>query len=202
MTPPPQNSVEGIRKAAIWAQGRLCKVWYKCVVAMGTDGREDLEYLLNSTFLSFAATVRTDCDRSVVIATLEMLEDLLKSLKVFSPFPLTEKPLSSLLVSLHDIFNNKVYTVLHVGHHNLSVWACGVVCVCVVWCVCVCGVVCVCVCVVWYGVVCVCGVCGVCVCVGCVCVCVCVCVVWYGVVCVWCVWCVCVWAFGVVCVGV
>ncbi len=107
--------MEGIRKAAIWAQGRLCKVWYKCVVAMDTESRESIEYLLNSTFLSFAATVRTDCDRSVVIATLETLEDLLKSLKGNSPFPLTQKPLSSLLVSLQDIFNNKVTTYcLHV----------------------------------------------------------------------------------------
>ncbi len=101
--------MEGIRKASIWAQGRLCKVWYKCVVAMGSDDdRANTNFLLNSTLLNFAAVIRTDCDRSVVIATLETVEDLLKALREVGPFPLEERGLSSLLVSLQDVFNNKV----------------------------------------------------------------------------------------------
>ena len=75
---------------------------------MTMAGRDNLEVLINSTLLSFAATVRTDCDRSVVIATLETLEDLFKGLREVGPFPIQDKPLSSLLVSVQDVFNNKV----------------------------------------------------------------------------------------------
>ena len=68
---------------------------------------DDVEVLVNSTLLSMAATVRTDYDRTVVLATLESLEDLLKSLKE-SSFPLENKPLESLVTSLQDIFEQKV----------------------------------------------------------------------------------------------
>ncbi len=75
---------------------------------MTPDGRDNLDILLNSTLLSFAAVVRTDCDRSVVIATLETLEDLLKALRKDGPFQLQERGLTSLLVSVQDLLNNKV----------------------------------------------------------------------------------------------
>lgn len=42
----------------------------------------ELEYLVNGSILSLSATARTDSDRSVVGTTLEVLESLLKSLKV------------------------------------------------------------------------------------------------------------------------
>ena len=42
----------------------------------------ELEYLINSTVLSLAATARTDSDRNVVGTALETMESLFKSLKV------------------------------------------------------------------------------------------------------------------------
>ena len=42
----------------------------------------ELEYLVNGTVLSLAATARTDSDRNVVGTALETLESLFKSLKV------------------------------------------------------------------------------------------------------------------------
>ncbi len=68
---------------------------------------DNIEYLVNSTLLSMAATVRTDTDRSVVLATLESLEDLVKALKSAS-FRLAEEPLESLAVSIQDILEQKV----------------------------------------------------------------------------------------------
>ena len=57
-----------------------------------------------------SATVRTDCDQSVVGATLEALEDLLKSLKT-PPFPMQERVVSSLMVSVQDIVEYKVHVL-------------------------------------------------------------------------------------------
>lgn len=68
---------------------------------------DDLDYLINNTLGSMAATVRTDCDQTVVGATLEALEDLLKSLKT-PPFPMQERVISSLMVSVQDIVEYKV----------------------------------------------------------------------------------------------
>ena len=42
----------------------------------------ELEYLVNGTVLSLAATARTDSDRNVVGTALETLESLFNSLKV------------------------------------------------------------------------------------------------------------------------
>lgn len=71
----------------------------------------DLEILINCTLVSLAATVRTDPDRTVVIATLESTDDLLRSLKSTS-FVLTGKALESLMVSLQDILECKVRLAL------------------------------------------------------------------------------------------
>lgn len=54
-----------------------------------------------------AAVVRTDADRTVVIATLEALESLLKFLKGV-PFIMEHNPLESLSVSLQDVLELKV----------------------------------------------------------------------------------------------
>ena len=78
---------------------------------------ENLDVLVNSTLLSMAATVRTDSDRTVVIATLETLEDMLKGLKG-TLFCLADKPMESLAVSLQDIFEQKVivsFTSIHIA---------------------------------------------------------------------------------------
>ena len=53
-----------------------------------------------------AAVLRTDDDRTVVITTLEALEQLLKFLKGV-PFTLERNPLESLSVSLQDILELK-----------------------------------------------------------------------------------------------
>lgn len=95
-----QHSHEGIRKAAIYAVGQFCRLWYKWLREAGSTDlgiphtsscvqcmklllhTGELEYLVNGTVLSLSATARTDSDRNVVGITLETLETLLKSLKV------------------------------------------------------------------------------------------------------------------------
>ena len=72
----------------------------------------ELEGLINSTLVSLAATVRTDSERSVVIATLETLEDFLKSVKTLS-FPMAGKALESLVVSVQDILEQKVRNIFN-----------------------------------------------------------------------------------------
>ena len=74
----------------------------------------NIDVLLNNTLGSMAATVRTDSDRSVVTATLEAIEDLLKSLRPLS-FPMQERVLSSLVVSVQDILEDKVRYIQNVA---------------------------------------------------------------------------------------
>ena len=68
--------------------------------------------LINSTVASFAAIVKTDSDKTVVVATLESLDDVLKSLRKLS-FPITEEVADSLLVAVQDVLENKVLVHLH-----------------------------------------------------------------------------------------
>ena len=67
----------------------------------------NMDVLVNNTLGSMAATVRADSDRSVVTATLEAVEDLLKTLRPLS-FPMQDRVLSSLVVSVQDILEDKV----------------------------------------------------------------------------------------------
>ena len=82
-----------------------------CLPFLSSTSLADLEILINSTIVSLAATVRTDPDRTVVIATLESTDDLFRSLKSTS-FVLTEKALESLMVSIQDILECKVRSAL------------------------------------------------------------------------------------------
>lgn len=67
-----------------------------------------MESLVNSTLSSFAAVIRTDSDKTVVVATLETLEDILKPLHKLS-FPVKEPAVTSLMTSIQDVMENKVY---------------------------------------------------------------------------------------------
>ena len=104
----------------------------------------EIEYLVNNTVLSFAATARTDNDRNVVGTALETLEAIFKSLKVrvqkchptilnFSFFQGTEfamstQACSSILVSLQDILHNKVTSSVCAKNRILNiVWYPGTV---------------------------------------------------------------------------
>ncbi len=87
-----------------------------CVCCHGNCGRhylimytspDDVEVLVNYTMSSFAAVIRTDSDKTVVMATLETLYDVLKPLKALS-FPIEEKVVDSLMTSIQDILDNKV----------------------------------------------------------------------------------------------
>ena len=84
---------------------------------------DSLHVQTNLLIGSLAATVRTDAERYVAIATLETLEDLLRCLRELS-FPLAEAPLESLLVSVHDVLEMKVTNltpgVIKVGHHGIG----------------------------------------------------------------------------------
>ena len=56
---------------------------------------------------NFAAMIKTDSDKTVVVATLESLDDLLKALKKLS-LEVTEETLDGLIVAVQDILDNKV----------------------------------------------------------------------------------------------
>lgn len=94
-----------------------------------------MDVLVNNTLGSMAATVRTDSDRSVVTATLEAVEDLLKALRPLS-FPMQDRVLSSLVVSVQDILEDKVSSEgmqhsLVLCHSQVLFQANGVQCMCV-----------------------------------------------------------------------
>ncbi len=74
-----------------------------CVVS------ENVCYLVSSALSSFAAVVRTDADKTVVVSTLETLEDMLKYLKSLN-FPINDKEVSSLMTSIQDVLDNKAST--------------------------------------------------------------------------------------------
>ncbi|KAL5466681.1 hypothetical protein EMCRGX_G030825 [Ephydatia muelleri] len=98
-----EHSAVGIRKASISTLGVFCQVWYQLC---SLEDRANLDVLVNTTLLSMAAVVRTDTDRTVVIATLETLESLLKFLKGVS-FIMERNPLDSLSVSIQDVLELK-----------------------------------------------------------------------------------------------
>ena len=62
---------------------------------------------MNSTLASFAAIIKTDSDKTVVVTTLETLEDNLKALRKLS-FTISEEAGDSLSVAVQDILENKV----------------------------------------------------------------------------------------------
>ena len=66
-----------------------------------------LDKLMNATLLDMSAGARTDVDSSVVVATLENLEKMLKALHG-SGFIIEERVVESLLVTVDDILGNKV----------------------------------------------------------------------------------------------
>ncbi len=59
------------------------------------------------TLSSFAAVIKTESDKTVVVATLESLEDLFKAMIVIS-FPMKEDTLDSLMLAIQDTLENKV----------------------------------------------------------------------------------------------
>lgn len=62
---------------------------------------------MNTTLASFAAIIKTDNDKTVVVTTLETLEDVLKAFKKLS-LPIREDTGDSLMVAVQDILDNKV----------------------------------------------------------------------------------------------
>ena len=67
----------------------------------------DVELLVNSTLGSFAAIMRTDTDKTVVVSTTDTMAEILKPLKALS-FPVKEEVVSSLITSIQDVLDNKV----------------------------------------------------------------------------------------------
>ena len=68
---------------------------------------ENVHYLVNSTLSSFAAVVRTDTDKTVVVSTLETLDEVLKPLKTMQ-FSVKDEVVSNLMTSIQDVMDNKV----------------------------------------------------------------------------------------------
>lgn len=98
-----EHSSDGIRKAAVWTLGKFVKVWFEFCAP--TD-KEEVGILVNSTLANFAAMVKTDCEKTVVVTTLEALDDVLKSLRKLS-FPMKEETLDGLMVAVQDVLENK-----------------------------------------------------------------------------------------------
>ena len=78
-----------------------------CSLSLSPVFPENVHYLVNSTLSSFAAVVRTDGDKTVVVSTLETLEEILKPLKILG-YVIQEKEVSNLMVSIQDVLDNKV----------------------------------------------------------------------------------------------
>ena len=68
---------------------------------------EDVGILVNTTLANFAAMIKTDSEKTVVVATLETLDDVLKHFKKLS-LPLKEETLDGLLIAVQDVLENKV----------------------------------------------------------------------------------------------
>lgn len=72
---------------------------------------------MNSALSSFAAVVRTDGDKTVVVSTLETLDEILKPLKTMN-FSVNDKEVANLMTSIQDILDNKVKG--HYRHRTLQ----------------------------------------------------------------------------------
>lgn len=83
-----------------------------------------MAYLVNTTLANFAAMIKTDSDKTVVVATLESLDDLLKALKKLS-LPMTEETLDGLIVAVQDILDNKVCMVCRTQIPHYHQYMCG-----------------------------------------------------------------------------
>lgn len=59
------------------------------------------------TLSSFSAIIKTDIDKTVVVATLETLEELLKALKRLS-YPMKEETMDAIVIAIQDILENNV----------------------------------------------------------------------------------------------
>jgi len=68
---------------------------------------DNVSFLVNSTLANFAAIVKTENDKTVVVSTLETLDEVLKALKKLS-FQMSEEAASSLMVAVQDVLENKV----------------------------------------------------------------------------------------------
>lgn len=100
-----EHSTVAVRKSSTVALSRLCIVWYNTDIISGQD-KDALDGLINSTLLSMSAGARTDNDSSVVLATLESIERMLKSLHGRG-FVVQERVIGSVLVTVEDILSNK-----------------------------------------------------------------------------------------------
>ena len=60
-----------------------------------------------------SASARTDADPTVVVATLESIEVILKGLKNHVGVALEQKCVESLLVTIEDVLGNKVGVSCH-----------------------------------------------------------------------------------------
>jgi hypothetical protein len=68
---------------------------------------EDVGFLVNNTLANFAAMIKTDSDKTVVVAILETLDDILKHFKKLS-LPLKEEALDGLMTAVQDVLGNAV----------------------------------------------------------------------------------------------
>jgi hypothetical protein len=100
----------GLRKASVLTIGRLAKVWYDPTIIgqLSEMDKDSLDILINSTLRNMSASARTDGDATVVVATLESMEMVLKGLKN-GRCPIELSTIESILVTVEDLLNNKAH---------------------------------------------------------------------------------------------
>ncbi|XP_015772090.1 PREDICTED: importin-4-like, partial [Acropora digitifera] len=71
----------GVRKGAVMAVGQFCKGFHNLLLETGTEDKTALRRMLNTAIPTFITVITKDKDRSVSMATLQSLNEVLKSVK-------------------------------------------------------------------------------------------------------------------------
>ncbi|XP_032225458.1 importin-4 [Nematostella vectensis] len=72
----------GVRKGAVTAMGQFCCVLHKALEETGAEDKMPLNRLLTATVAIYVTVITKDKDRSVVMATLQALNEMLKAIGV------------------------------------------------------------------------------------------------------------------------
>ncbi|XP_068697755.1 importin-4-like isoform X2 [Montipora foliosa] len=71
----------GVRKGAVMAVGQFCRGFHHLLQEAGAEDKTPLQRMLNTAIPTFITVITKDKDRSVSMATLQSLNEVLKSVK-------------------------------------------------------------------------------------------------------------------------
>ncbi|CAH3171023.1 unnamed protein product [Porites lobata] len=71
----------GVRKGAVMALGQFCSVFHNLLQEAGAEDKTALQRMLSTAIPTFITVITKDKDRSVAMATLQSLNEVLKSVK-------------------------------------------------------------------------------------------------------------------------